>query len=71
MAFPGGPENRGLVRVATAFAINRVAKIVSVGGFSSILIEVNFDRLAERSDTIFTTGNTVTVAFIVRRTGGS
>jgi len=39
---------------------------VSLGGFSSILIEGNFDRLPERHDTAFTTGNTLTVAFIVQ-----
>jgi predicted amino acid dehydrogenase len=39
---------------------------VSLGGFSSILIEGNFDRLSDRSDTIFTTGNTLTVAFIAQ-----
>jgi fatty aldehyde-generating acyl-ACP reductase len=39
---------------------------VSLGGFSSILIEGNFDQLPERRDTIFTTGNTLTVAFIVQ-----
>jgi predicted amino acid dehydrogenase len=39
---------------------------VSLGGFSSILIEGNFDQLPERHDTVFTTGNTLTVAFIVQ-----
>jgi len=39
---------------------------VSLGGFSSILIEGNFDQLPERHDTLFTTGNTLTVAFIVQ-----
>jgi fatty aldehyde-generating acyl-ACP reductase len=59
-------DNLGRVRAAAASAIKRGARIVSLGGFSSILIEGNFDRLAERSDTIFTTGNTLTVAFIVQ-----
>ncbi len=40
--------------------------MVSLGGFSSILIEGNFDQLPERHDTVFTTGNTLTVAFIVQ-----
>jgi predicted amino acid dehydrogenase len=39
---------------------------VSLGGFSSILIEGNFDQLPERRDTVFTTGNTLTVGFIVQ-----
>jgi fatty aldehyde-generating acyl-ACP reductase len=59
-------DNLGRVRAAASSAIKRGAKIVSLGGFSSILIEGNFDRLAERSDTTFTTGNTLTVAFIVQ-----
>ena len=59
-------ENLGRVRAAAGCAINRGARIVSLGGFSSILIEGNFDQLPERSDTIFTTGNTLTVAFIVQ-----
>jgi predicted amino acid dehydrogenase len=59
-------ENIGRVRAAAACAINAGARIVSLGGFSSILIEGNFDQLPERSDTIFTTGNTLTVAFIVQ-----
>jgi predicted amino acid dehydrogenase len=59
-------ENLGRVRAAAACAINQGARIVSLGGFSSILIEGNFDRLAGRSDTNFTTGNTLTVAFIIQ-----
>ena len=39
---------------------------MSLGGFSSILIEGNFDQLPERHDTVFTTGNTLTVGFIVQ-----
>jgi predicted amino acid dehydrogenase len=59
-------ENIARVRGAAACAIKAGAKIVSLGGFSSILIEGNFDQLPERHDTVFTTGNTLTVAFIVR-----
>src|ERR1700680_56352 len=59
-------ENIARVRGAAACAINSGAKIVSLGGFSSILIEGNFDQLPERHDTAFTTGNTLTVAFIVQ-----
>src|SRR5712671_4449864 len=59
-------ENRARVRGAAACAIKAGAKIVSLGGFSSILIEGNFDQLPERHDTVFTTGNTLTVAFIVQ-----
>jgi len=58
-------DNLTRVRAAAAYAIKAGAKIVSLGGFSSILIEGNFDLLPERRDTVFTTGNTLTVAFIV------
>jgi len=54
------------VRGAAACAIDAGAKIVSLGGFSSILIEGNFDQLPERNGTVFTTGNTLTVSFIVQ-----
>jgi fatty aldehyde-generating acyl-ACP reductase len=59
-------ENTGRVRAAAACATRAGAKIVSLGGFSSILIEGNFDQLQERHDTVFTTGNTLTVGFIVQ-----
>src|SRR5580704_19481945 len=59
-------DNIARVRGAAACAINAGARIVSLGGFSSILIEGNFDQLPARHDTVFTTGNTLTVAFIVR-----
>jgi fatty aldehyde-generating acyl-ACP reductase len=62
-------DNLARVRAAASCAIQAGAKIVSLGGFSSILIEGNFDlldRLPERHGTIFTTGNTLTVGFIVQ-----
>jgi fatty aldehyde-generating acyl-ACP reductase len=59
-------DNVARVRGAAAYAVKAGAKIVSLGGFSSILIEGNFDQLPERHDTVFTTGNTLTVAFIVQ-----
>jgi fatty aldehyde-generating acyl-ACP reductase len=59
-------ENLVRVRAAAACAIKAGAKIVSLGGFSSILIEGNFDQLPQTHDTVFTTGNTLTVAFIVQ-----
>jgi predicted amino acid dehydrogenase len=59
-------ENVARVRAAAACAIKAGAKIVSLGGFSSILIEGNFDLLPERHDTVFTTGNTLTVSFILQ-----
>jgi fatty aldehyde-generating acyl-ACP reductase len=59
-------DNIARVREAADYAIKAGAKIVSLGGFSSILIEGNFDQLPERHDTVFTTGNTLTVGFIVQ-----
>ena len=59
-------DNIARVRGAATYAIQAGAKIVSLGGFSSILIEGNFDQLPARKDTVFTTGNTLTVAFIVQ-----
>ncbi len=59
-------DNLTRVRGAASYAIKAGAKIVSLGGFSSILIEGNFDQLPERHDTVFTTGNTLTVGFIVQ-----
>jgi len=59
-------ENLTRVRAAAASAINAGARIVSLGGFSSILIEGNFDALPIGQNTVFTTGNTLTVAFIVQ-----
>src|SRR5207247_5784967 len=43
-------ENVARVRGAAAAAIHAGAKIVSLGGFSSILIEGNFDQLPDRGD---------------------
>ncbi len=64
-------DNIARVRGAAAYAIKAGAKIVSLGGFSSILIEgntdlLNMDQLPERHSTVFTTGNTLTVGFIVQ-----
>jgi fatty aldehyde-generating acyl-ACP reductase len=59
-------DNLARVRAAAAYAIRAGAKICSLGGFSSILIEGDFDQLPERRATVFTTGNTLTVGFIVQ-----
>jgi fatty aldehyde-generating acyl-ACP reductase len=58
-------DNTARVRGAAACAIKAGAKIASLGGFSSILIEGNFNQLPERHGTAFTTGNTLTVGFII------
>jgi fatty aldehyde-generating acyl-ACP reductase len=59
-------ENIARVRAAALSAIKAGAKIVSLGGFSSILIEGNFAHLPARRETAFTTGNTLTVGFIIQ-----
>jgi fatty aldehyde-generating acyl-ACP reductase len=59
-------ENLTRVRAAAACAINAGAKVVCLGGFSSILLESNLDQLPEKHGTVFTTGNSLTVAFIVQ-----
>jgi len=58
--------NLARVKQAAACAIKSRAKIVSLGGFSSILIEGNVERLASGGGTVFTTGNTLTVSLIVQ-----
>jgi fatty aldehyde-generating acyl-ACP reductase len=59
-------ENIARVRDAATCAIQTGARIVSLGGFSSILIEGDSDHLPEKGETVFTTGNTLTVAFVVQ-----
>jgi fatty aldehyde-generating acyl-ACP reductase len=59
-------DNTARVRGAAACAIKAGAKIASLGGFSSILIEGNFNQLPEKKSTVFTTGNTLTVGFIIQ-----
>jgi len=59
-------ENLVRVREAADYAIREGARIVSLGGFSSILLEGKLDLLPQQAGTAFTTGNTLTVAFIVR-----
>jgi predicted amino acid dehydrogenase len=57
-------ENLARVRSAASCAISAGAKIAGLGGFSSILIEGDFERLPQGGHTVFTTGNTLTVGFI-------
>ncbi len=65
-----GPANRleniGRVRDAAASAIRSEARVVSLGGFSSILIEGDTNHPPPARQTAFTTGNTLTVAYIVQ-----
>ena len=59
-------ENLARVREAAQCAIREGARIVALGGFSSILLEGRTDLLPAHPGTYFTTGNTLTVALIVR-----
>jgi fatty aldehyde-generating acyl-ACP reductase len=59
-------ENLARVREAAQVAIREGARIVTLGGFSSILLEGKTDLLPSHPKTAFTTGNTLTVALIVR-----
>jgi fatty aldehyde-generating acyl-ACP reductase len=59
-------ENLARVREAAEYAIREGAKIVTLGGFSSILLEGKLDLLPQHAATAFTTGNTLTVALIIR-----
>jgi predicted amino acid dehydrogenase len=58
-------ENLERVRDAARYSIREGVGIVSLGGFSSILLEGKTELLPP-SETAFTTGNTLTVALIVR-----
>jgi predicted amino acid dehydrogenase len=57
--------NINKVRSAVAHATKMGARIVAMGGFTSILLEGNLDSFTT-VETKFTTGNTLTTAFIVK-----
>lgn len=54
------------VRDAADCAIRKGAPIATLGGFSSIVLEGRVELLPQDCGTVFTTGNTLTVAYIVR-----
>jgi fatty aldehyde-generating acyl-ACP reductase len=57
--------NINKVRSAINYARKLGAKITTLGGFTSIVLEGNIDSFSE-GDSRFTTGNTLTAAFIVK-----
>jgi len=59
-------ENLARVRDAAQVAIREGARITTLGGFSSILLEGRTDLLPPHAGMSFTTGNTLTVALILR-----
>jgi predicted amino acid dehydrogenase len=54
------------IREAASYARREGAPVAALGGFSSIVLEGNVDRLPDHDDVAFTTGNTLTVAYIVK-----
>lgn len=59
-------ENLVRVRQSAECAVREGAKIATLGGFSSILLEGKTEFLSRYSETAFTTGNSLTIAFIIR-----
>jgi fatty aldehyde-generating acyl-ACP reductase len=59
-------ENLLRVRQSAKCAVRERARIATLGGFSSILLEGKTEFLPRHPETAFTTGNTLTVAFIIR-----
>ena len=59
-------ENLTRVRKAAECAVREDARIATLGGFSSILLEGKTNFLPRHPGTKFTTGNTLAVALIVR-----
>ncbi|NNF36810.1 MAG: hypothetical protein HKN68_22095 [Saprospiraceae bacterium] len=59
-------ENLAKVVRTVELAIKKNIPIVSLGGFSSIVLEGNLDLLPDSDTTLFTTGNTLTTAFTLK-----
>jgi fatty aldehyde-generating acyl-ACP reductase len=54
------------VREAASYARREGASVAALGGFSSIVLEGKVDLLPNHDEVAFTTGNTLTVAYIVK-----
>ena len=59
-------KNIDKVKKACELAAKLKAPVVSLGGFSSIVLETGSESFTQIQDTFFTTGNTLTAAFIVK-----
>ena len=59
-------KNIQRIREAASYARREGASVAALGGFSSIVLEGKVDRLPNHDEVAFTTGNTLTVAYIVR-----
>jgi len=66
LTFASTRSNLQRVRDAAACAARQNVGIVALGGFTSILLEGNTDFMSHESDVVFTTGNTLTAAYIVK-----
>jgi fatty aldehyde-generating acyl-ACP reductase len=54
------------IREAARYARREGASVAALGGFSSIVLEGKVDLLPNHDEVAFTTGNTLTVAYIVK-----
>ncbi|HEY6066249.1 MAG TPA: hypothetical protein VIY96_08850, partial [Thermoanaerobaculia bacterium] len=54
------------IREAASYAGREGASVAALGGFSSIVLEGKVDLLPNHDEVAFTTGNTLTVAYIVK-----
>jgi fatty aldehyde-generating acyl-ACP reductase len=54
------------IREAASYARREGASVAALGGFSSIVLEGKVDLLPAHDELAFTTGNTLTVAYIVK-----
>jgi fatty aldehyde-generating acyl-ACP reductase len=54
------------IREAASYARREGALVAALGGFSSIVLEGKVDLLPNHDEVAFTTGNTLTVAYIVK-----
>jgi fatty aldehyde-generating acyl-ACP reductase len=54
------------IREAASYARREGASVAALGGFSSIVLEGKVDLLPNHEEVTFTTGNTLTVAYIVK-----
>jgi len=59
-------ENIRRIREAASYAHREGASVAALGGFASIVLEGKVDLLPSHDEVAFTTGNTLTVAYIVK-----
>ena len=62
-------KNLVKVQQASQYAIRAGARVAALGGFTSIVLEGSKAILSQNAPTVFTTGNTLTFAYIVKGVG--